>query len=61
MKCARQRGFDQASLDSYATGYGVLTRPGLNALKEGKRHSMVVAMPFPANHLVELGYLKNRR
>ena len=37
---------------------GTLTRPGLNALKEAYRRSMVVAMPFLVNHLVEFGYLK---
>ena len=38
-----------------------LTRPGLNALKEAYRRSLVVAMPFLINHLVELGYLQLRR
>ncbi len=35
-----------------------LTRPGLNALKEAYRRSMVVAMPFLVNHLIEFGYLE---
>jgi hypothetical protein len=35
-----------------------LTRPGLNALKQAQRRSMVVAMPFLVNHLVEFGYLE---
>ena len=34
-----------------------LTRPGLNAMKEAYRRSLVVAMPFLVNHLVEFGYL----
>lgn len=34
-----------------------LTRPGLNALKEAYRRSLVVAMPFLVNHLVEMGYI----
>jgi hypothetical protein len=35
-----------------------LTRPGLNALKEADRRTMVVAIPFLVNHLVEMGYLE---
>ena len=35
-----------------------LTRPGLNALKEAHRRSMVIAMPFLVNHLVEMGVLE---
>ncbi len=35
-----------------------LTMPGLNALKEANRRSMVAAMPFLVNHLVEMGYLE---
>ena len=34
-----------------------LTRPGLNAMKEAYRRTLVVAMPFLVNHLVEFGYL----
>jgi hypothetical protein len=34
-----------------------LTRPGLNALKEGYRRGLVIALPFLVNHLVEQGFL----
>lgn len=35
-----------------------LTQPGLNALKEANRRSLVMALPFMVNHLVEMGYLR---
>lgn len=37
-----------------------LTRVGLNAMKQARRQSEVVAMPFLVNHLVEFGYLIQR-
>ncbi len=36
-----------------------LTRLGLNALKRANRRSVVIAMPFTVDHLVEWGYLKH--
>ena len=36
-----------------------LTRLGLNALKRAHRGTVVIAMPFTVDHLVEWGYLKH--
>ncbi|MCA0215629.1 MAG: HNH endonuclease [Proteobacteria bacterium] len=36
-----------------------LTRLGLNALKRAHRGSVVIAMPFTVDHLVEWGYLRH--
>lgn len=36
-----------------------LTRLGLNAMKRANRRSVVVAMPFTVDHLVEYGFLKH--
>jgi len=36
----------------------ILTRQGINAVKESYRNGCVVAAPYLVNHLVELGYIR---